>query len=344
MLDTFIVYSSAQPTARELAADFERSLRCRLRAPLVVGLIADFKSDALPWHTVCDVIGPDQPGALLAMGVAFARAGVVVHTAQIATSGRIIHDRFTVSDRRGRKLDEAAMQRVHRALAGKRVGRRMSRSALIRRRDSPSAANHVLPGTLRALVLEKFRRRPVHQPLDTRTVRDAGRLRRLARTLGDVAPNDAHCQGQSPGRLSADGLGTLPSLRPSMSAAADHPSHIGNIHETNALYGYPMKLITAIVKPFKIDDVKEALKGVGVQGMTVSEVRGFGRQGGHSETYRGAEYKIDYVPKVCIELVVDDAVADRIVDDDPRRRRHRQDRRRQDLGDRGRSSGAHSHR
>ena len=76
-----------------------------------------------------------------------------------------------------------------------------------------------------------------------------------------------------------------------------------------------MKLITAIVKPFKIDDVKEALKGVGVQGMTVSEVRGFGRQGGHSETYRGAEYKIDYVPKVCIELVVDDAVVDRIVDE-----------------------------
>jgi nitrogen regulatory protein P-II 1 len=75
-----------------------------------------------------------------------------------------------------------------------------------------------------------------------------------------------------------------------------------------------MKLITAIVKPFKIDDVKDALKGAGVQGMTVSEVRGFGRQGGHSETYRGAEYKIDFVPKVCIELVVDDAAADRLVD------------------------------
>jgi nitrogen regulatory protein P-II 1 len=75
-----------------------------------------------------------------------------------------------------------------------------------------------------------------------------------------------------------------------------------------------MKLITAIVKPFKIDDVKDALKGAGVQGMTVSEVRGFGRQGGHSETYRGAEYNIDFVPKVCIELVVDDAVADRLVD------------------------------
>ena len=75
-----------------------------------------------------------------------------------------------------------------------------------------------------------------------------------------------------------------------------------------------MKLITAIVKPFKIDDVKAALKSAGAQGMTVSETRGFGRQGGHSETYRGAEYKIDYVPKVRIELVVDDAAADLMVD------------------------------
>ena len=75
-----------------------------------------------------------------------------------------------------------------------------------------------------------------------------------------------------------------------------------------------MKLITAIVKPFKIDDVKEALKAVGVQGMTVSEARGFGRQGGHSETYRGAEYNIDYVPKVCIQLVVVNDAVDRIVD------------------------------
>jgi len=71
-----------------------------------------------------------------------------------------------------------------------------------------------------------------------------------------------------------------------------------------------MKLITAIVKPFKLDDVKDALKAVGVQGITVSEVRGFGRQGGHSETYRGAEYKIDFVPKVRLELVVDDSGVD----------------------------------
>ena len=75
-----------------------------------------------------------------------------------------------------------------------------------------------------------------------------------------------------------------------------------------------MKLITAIVKPFKLDDVKDALKAAGVQGITVSEARGFGRQGGHTETYRGAEYQIDFVPKVRLELVVDDLDVDRAVD------------------------------
>ncbi len=75
-----------------------------------------------------------------------------------------------------------------------------------------------------------------------------------------------------------------------------------------------MKLITAIVKPFKLDDVKDALKGAGVMGMTVTEVRGFGRQGGHTETYRGAEYTIDFLPKIKVELVVDDAVVDQVID------------------------------
>lgn len=75
-----------------------------------------------------------------------------------------------------------------------------------------------------------------------------------------------------------------------------------------------MKLITAIVKPFKLDDVKDALKSAGVAGMTVSEVKGFGRQGGHTETYRGSEYAIDFVPKVKLELVVDDGVVDQVVD------------------------------
>jgi nitrogen regulatory protein P-II 1 len=75
-----------------------------------------------------------------------------------------------------------------------------------------------------------------------------------------------------------------------------------------------MKLITAVIKPFKLDEVKDALKAAGIAGMTVAEVRGFGRQGGHTETYRGAEYQIDFVPKVSIELVVDDTQADLAVD------------------------------
>jgi nitrogen regulatory protein P-II 1 len=75
-----------------------------------------------------------------------------------------------------------------------------------------------------------------------------------------------------------------------------------------------MKLVTAIVKPFKLDDVKDALKDVGVQGMTVTESRGFGRQRGHTEVYRGAEYQIDFVPKVQVEIVVDDALVDRVID------------------------------
>ena len=75
-----------------------------------------------------------------------------------------------------------------------------------------------------------------------------------------------------------------------------------------------MKLITAVIKPFKLDDVKDALKSAGVAGITVSEVRGFGRQGGHTETYRGAEYKIDFVPKVSLSVVVADDVADSVVD------------------------------
>jgi nitrogen regulatory protein PII len=73
-------------------------------------------------------------------------------------------------------------------------------------------------------------------------------------------------------------------------------------------------MITAIIKPFKLDDVKEALRGASIQGMTVSEVRGFGRQGGHTETYRGAEYQIEFVPKVRLEVVVADGDAGRIVD------------------------------
>ena len=75
-----------------------------------------------------------------------------------------------------------------------------------------------------------------------------------------------------------------------------------------------MQLITAIVKPHMLDGVKDALKAAGVQGITVSEVKGFGRQGGHTETYRGAESTIDFVPKVKLEVVVDDSDADGVID------------------------------
>jgi nitrogen regulatory protein P-II 1 len=75
-----------------------------------------------------------------------------------------------------------------------------------------------------------------------------------------------------------------------------------------------MRLVTAIIKPFKLDDVKEALHGLGVAGMTIAEVQGHGRQRGHTEVYRGAEYVIDFVPKVRIELVVDDGDVQRVVD------------------------------
>ena len=75
-----------------------------------------------------------------------------------------------------------------------------------------------------------------------------------------------------------------------------------------------MKLIVAVLKPFKLDDVKEALKDAGVSGMTVSEVQGFGRQRGHTEVYRGAEYEVDFVPKLRLEVLVEDAECDALVD------------------------------
>jgi nitrogen regulatory protein P-II 1 len=75
-----------------------------------------------------------------------------------------------------------------------------------------------------------------------------------------------------------------------------------------------MKLVTAIIKPFTLDDVKAALEQVGVLGMTVSEVQGYGRQKGHTEVYRGAEYSVDFVPKVKLEVLVDDALGDKVVE------------------------------
>jgi nitrogen regulatory protein P-II 1 len=75
-----------------------------------------------------------------------------------------------------------------------------------------------------------------------------------------------------------------------------------------------MKLVTAIVKPFTLEDVKSALEQIGVLGMTVSEVQGFGRQKGHTEVYRGAEYSVEFVPKIRVEVVVDDAQVDKTID------------------------------
>jgi len=75
-----------------------------------------------------------------------------------------------------------------------------------------------------------------------------------------------------------------------------------------------MRLITAIVKPFKVDDVKQAMKDAGIAGVTVSEVQGFGRQRGHTEVYRGAEYTIDFVPKVRVELLVEDGDVERLLE------------------------------
>ncbi len=75
-----------------------------------------------------------------------------------------------------------------------------------------------------------------------------------------------------------------------------------------------MKIVTAIIKPFKLDDVRAALADIGIQGMTVSEVKGFGRQKGHTELYRGAEYQVEYIPKVKIEIATDDDMLDQVVE------------------------------
>ena len=88
----------------------------------------------------------------------------------------------------------------------------------------------------------------------------------------------------------------------------------GTCRTTGAKDGYDVKKIEAIIKPFKLDEVKEALHEVGVSGITVTEAKGFGRQKGHTELYRGAEYVVDFLPKVKLEVVVDDALADRVVE------------------------------
>ena len=94
-----------------------------------------------------------------------------------------------------------------------------------------------------------------------------------------------------------------------------------------------LHLVTAVIKPHKLDDVKDALKAAGIHGITVTEVKGFGRQGGHTEPYRGAEYTVDFVPKVKIEVLTRGRRRDHVAA--IRRRPDRRDRRRQDLGHRG---------
>jgi len=75
-----------------------------------------------------------------------------------------------------------------------------------------------------------------------------------------------------------------------------------------------MKLVTAVIKPFKLDDVREALSEIGIQGITVTEVKGFGRQKGHTELYRGAEYVVDFLPKVKLEVAIDDSMLDQVIE------------------------------
>ena len=83
--------------------------------------------------------------------------------------------------------------------------------------------------------------------------------------------------------------------------------------KTNNNRGTKMKLVSAIIKPFKLDDVRDAISEIGVEGITVSEVKGFGRQKGHTELYRGAEYQVDFLPKVKLEIAVNDDVVERLV-------------------------------
>jgi nitrogen regulatory protein P-II 1 len=82
---------------------------------------------------------------------------------------------------------------------------------------------------------------------------------------------------------------------------------------TPTVFDFPMKLITAIIKPFKLEEVKEALTAIGIEGMTVTEVKGFGRQKGHTEIYRGSEYTVDFLPKTRIEIAINDDMKEKVV-------------------------------
>ncbi|CAN5536732.1 hypothetical protein BH10ACT2_BH10ACT2_14560 [soil metagenome] len=120
VLDSFTVRASAEPDPRELALSMELRLRKTLRRTPKPRLVLTFDNDALPWHTLCIVTGPDEPGALMAVSAAFAAAKIVVHSARVASFGGAVSDRFAVSDRLGRKLDDVSMGRARAALAGDR--------------------------------------------------------------------------------------------------------------------------------------------------------------------------------------------------------------------------------
>jgi Kef-type K+ transport system membrane component KefB len=126
VVDTFLVRSAVRPRARALAEAFEAALRQKIALTAVHDLQVRFDNSALPWHTSATVTGRDRPGALAELAAAFSAAGVVVHRARVATSGGDVVDRFALSDRHGRKLDDAAIERVRRALAGERPRRRLA--------------------------------------------------------------------------------------------------------------------------------------------------------------------------------------------------------------------------
>jgi hypothetical protein len=124
VIDTFTCRGTSRPSARKLAEAMERRLSEPLRPVQVHDLTLEFDNGSLPWHTVCVVQGPDQPGALQAVSAAFTAAEISVHSARVSSSHGTIIDRFSVSDRVGRKLDDAAMDRARAALAGNAMPRR----------------------------------------------------------------------------------------------------------------------------------------------------------------------------------------------------------------------------
>ena len=132
------------------------------------------------------------------------------------------------------------------------------------------------------------------------------------------------------------------------SAARHEPIHAGSVCSSRRTAdgngNHAMKIVMAIIKPFKLDEVRDALTGVGVQGLTVTEVKGYGRQKGHTEIYRGAEYAVSFLPKLKIEVAVAADQVDKVVDAISVGRQDRPDRRRQDLRLQPRPRRAHPHR